>query len=178
MDLEAKMRALREILLESSPDPSVRTDSSILIVYPPEEENDFRQHLDKLLDLLVARGVPVRHVDLATLPFEVLEARGLAPEIFQQEFDDFPAVKRGLARAIHDALKERIAQVAAEVPAGTVILSATSALYPLVKFSDLLAELRHVTCRIVVAFPGREEGGKLRFMNQRDGYNYLAVKIN
>lgn len=178
MDLDGKMRALREILLEHSPNPSVRTDSSILIVYPPEEENDFREHLHKLLDLLVARGVAFRHVDLATLPFEVLEARGLTPEVFQQEFDDFPAVRRGLARAIQDALKERIAQVAAEVPGGPVILSATSALYPLVKFSDLLAELRHVPCRIVVAFPGREEGGKLRFMNQRDGYNYLAVKIN
>lgn len=178
MDLEGKMRALREILLEHSPAPSVRTDSSILVVYPPEEESDFRQHLHKLLDLLAARGVAFRHVDLATLPFEVLEARGLIPDVFQQEFDDFPAVKRGLARAIHDDLKGRIAQAATEVPTGTVVLSATSALYPLVKFSDLLAELRHVPCRIVVAFPGREEAGKLRFMNQRDGYNYLAVKIN
>jgi len=178
VELEAKMLVLREILLESSPSPSVRTDSSILVVYPPEEENDFRQHLQRLLDLLRARNVPFRHVDLATLPFEVLEARGLAPEVFHQEFDDFQAVKRGLARAIHDALKERISQVAAEIPAGAVILSATAALYPLVKLSDLLAELRHLPCRIVVAFPGREEGGKLRFMNQRDGYNYLAVKIN
>jgi hypothetical protein len=178
MDLEGKMRALRELLLEHVPLPSVRTDSSVLVVYPPEEENDFRQHLHKLIDLLAARGIAFRHIDLATLPFEVLEARGLVPEVFQQEFDDFPAVKRGLARALHDAVKQRIAQVAAEVPDGTVILSATSALYPLVKFSDLLAELRHVPCRIVVAFPGREEAGKLRFMNQRDGYNYLAVKIN
>lgn len=178
MDLEGKMRALREMLLEPTPLPSVRTDSSILVVYPPEEENDFRQHLRKLIDLLAARGIAFRHIDLATLLFEVLEARGLVPEVFQQEFDDFPAVKRGLARAIHDALTQRIAQVAAEVPAGAVILSATPALYPLVKFSDLLAELRHVPCRIVVPFPGREEGGKLRFMNQRDGYNYLAVKIN
>ena len=97
---------------------------------------------------------------------------------YEFELDDFQAVKRGLARAIHDALKQRIARIAAEVPGTTVILSATSALYPLVKFSDLLAELRHVPCRVVVAFPGREEGGKLRFMNQRDGYNYLAVKIN
>ena len=63
------------------------------------------------------------------------------------------------------------------MPGGVVILSGTSALYPVIKFADVLAELRHLPCRIVLAFPGREEGGKLYFMNQRDGYNYLAVKL-
>jgi hypothetical protein len=27
------------------------------------------------------------------------------------------------------------------------------------------------------AFPGEERGGKLHFMNQADGANYLAVKL-
>jgi hypothetical protein len=177
MELDAKMRSLREMLLAPPPDPSVRTDSSIFVVYPPEAESEFRSHLQKLLHLLEERGVAFRHLDLTTLPFEVLEARGLLPDAFTREFEDYPALKRGLARAVQDALKERVSRAAAEVPSGAIILSGTSALYPVIKFADVLAELRHLPCRIVLAFPGREEGGKLHFMNQRDGYNYLAVKL-
>ena len=178
MDLETKMRSLREMLLQPLADPSVRTDSSILVVYPPEEENDFRDRLQKLLHLLSERGVAFRHIDLTTLPFEILEARGLLRDVFAQEFEDLAAVKRGLARAVQEALKDRVAKAAAEVPSGTVILSATTALYPVIKFADVLTELRPLPCRIVLSFPGYEEGGKLHFMNQRDGYNYLAVKLS
>lgn len=177
MELEAKMRSLREMLLAPPPDPSVRTDSSIFVVYPPELEVEFRSQLQKMLHVLGERGVPFRHLDLTTLPFEVLEARGLLPDAFTSELDDYPALKRGMARAAQDALKERVSHAAAEVPGGAVILSGTSALYPVIKFADVLADLRHLACRIVLAFPGREEGGKLHFMSQRDGYNYLAVKL-
>lgn len=178
MELEAKLLALREMLLQPPSEHSVVTDSSILVVYPPEEEHEFRERLHKLLDLLTAQGLPFRHLDLTMLPFEVLEARGLLPDALVQEFDDLGALKRGLARAVQEGLHQRIETAAAEVPNGAVILSATSALYPLVKFADLLTGLRHLRCRLVVAFPGREEGGKLHFMNQRDGYNYLAVKLS
>jgi len=80
--------------------------------------------------------VPFRHLDLTTLPFEVLEARGLLPEAFAAEFEDYSALKRGLARAVQDALKDRIVRAAEELPNGTVILSGTSALYPVIKFAD------------------------------------------
>lgn len=177
MELEPKMRSLREMLLAPPPDPSVRTDSSIFVVYPPDAEVEFRALLNKLLHLLEESGIAFRHLDLTTLPFEVLEARGLLPEAFEREFEDYPALKRGLARAVQDGLKDCISRAAAEVPNGAIILSATCALYPLIKFADVLSELRHLSCRTVLAFPGHEEGGKLHFMNQRDGYNYLAVKL-
>jgi hypothetical protein len=177
MDLDAKMRSLRELLLAPPPETSVRTDSSVFVVYPPEAELDFRSQLQKLLHFLNERGVAFRHLDLTTLPFQVLDARGLLPGAFTSEFEDYPALKRGLARAVQDALKGRVSSAAAEVPGGAVILSGTSALYPVVKFADVLAELRHLPCRIVLGFPGSEESGKLHFMNQRDGYNYLAVKL-
>jgi hypothetical protein len=178
MELETKLRALRDMLLQPMPDPSVVTDSGILIVYAPGEEQEFRDRLHKLFDLLAAQAIPFRHLDLTTLPFEILEARGLLPDALSQEFEDPGALKRGLARAVQEALHSRIEAAAAEIPNGAIILSATSALYPLMKFADLLTGLRHLRCRLVVPFPGREEGGKLHFMNQRDGYNYLAVKLS
>jgi hypothetical protein len=177
MELDAKMRSLREMLLAPPPERLVRTDSSIFVVYPPEAEIEFRSQLQKVIHLLEERGVAFRHIDLTTLPFEVLEARGLLPDAFKSEFDDYGALKRGLARAVQDALKDRVARAAAEVPGAAVILSGTSALYPVIKFGDVLKELQQLPCRIVLAFPGHEESGKLHFMNQRDGYNYLAVKL-
>jgi len=170
------MQSLREIL-QTPLDSSVRTDSSILVVYPPEEEHEYRERLAKLLHFLKEQRASFRHIDLTTLPFEVIEARGLSPEIFSQEIEDASSVKRGLARAIREALIEKISNAAREVPGGSIILSGTSALYPVIKFADILTELRHLSCRIVLGFPGHEEGGKLYFMNQREGYNYLAVKL-
>src|SRR5437879_4364106 len=104
MELDAKMRSLREMLLGPPPDRSVRTDSSIFVVYPPDAEIEFRNHLHKLLHLLEEQRVALRHLDLTTLPFEALEARGLLPDAFTREFEDYRALKRGLARAVQDAL--------------------------------------------------------------------------
>jgi hypothetical protein len=54
---------------------------------------------------------------------------------------------------------------------------ATVALYPLIRFGEVLRDMRDLDCRILLAFPGEERGGKLHFMNQPDGGNYLAVKL-
>ena len=37
--------------------------------------------------------------------------------------------------------------------------------------------MRDLDAYLIVAFPGEERGGKLHFMNQADGANYLAVKL-
>jgi len=52
MELDTKMRSLREMLLAPPPDPSVRTDSNIFVVYPPEAQVEFRNHLLKVLHFL------------------------------------------------------------------------------------------------------------------------------
>jgi hypothetical protein len=177
VNLDAKFRSLRDMLLEGTAAPAVRTDNSILVVYPPEEEHDFRDQLRRLLGLLEARRVPYRHLDLATLPFEALEAAGVLEETLEQECEDLRPVKRGLAGLVQEALETRIGAEGASAPNGIVLLSGSAALYPVIKFADVLAGLRHLPCRIVLAFPGQERDGKLYFMNQRDGYNYLAVKL-
>ena len=67
--------------------------------------------------------------------------------------------------------------VTIEIPGGIVIVYATVALFPLVRYGEVLRGLRDVEARIILAFPGEERGGKLHFMNQPDGGNYLAVKL-
>ncbi len=177
MDIEAKFRTLRDLLLAPEAGSAIRTDNSILVVYSPDEEQDFRDQMRNLLVLLKERRVAHVHLDLTTLPFEALEEAGRLEELFQLEGEDYQAARRGLARFVQDALKQKISQAAGDVGTGNVLLSGTMALYPVIKFADVLAELRHLPCRIVLAFPGHERDGKLYFMNQRDGYNYLAVKL-
>ena len=51
------------------PDRGVRTDDSILLIYPPERELDFREQLvDAFLPHLQAARIPFTHLDLTGLP--------------------------------------------------------------------------------------------------------------
>jgi len=86
-------------------------------------------------------------------------------------------MKQGLSTSVETALRKRISQLAQESPGCAVIVYATAALHPLVRYGEVLRELRDVPCRTALAFPGEERGGKLHFMNQPDGGNYLAVKL-
>ena len=62
-------------------------------------------------------------------------------------------------------------------PGATLLVSATVALHPLVRYGEVLRGLRDLESRVALAFPGAERGGRLHFMNQPDGGNYLAVKL-
>ena len=176
--MQTKFEALLEMLKEPlRQDGGVKTDSSILVVYPPEKELDFREYLlDTFVPQLSALGIEFRSLDLSGFLFTDLE-EGLLENLQEDEFDDYRWMKQGLSQRVEQALVARIAALAEEVPGGAVIVYATVALYPLIRFGEVLRDMRDLNCRIVLAFPGEERGGKLHFMNQPDGGNYLAVKI-
>ncbi len=155
----------------------VKTDRSVLLVYAPERELEFRDQLrDLFLPRLEAEGHAHRALDLTGFLFEGLDKRSIE-DLCEDEFDDYRWMKQGLASRIERSLEKRISALANEVVGGTVIIYATLALYPLITFGDLLKGLRDLDCRILLAFPGTERGGNLYFMNQPDGGNYLAVKL-
>jgi hypothetical protein len=176
--MQAFFSALLELIKEPlSPNGGVKTDSSILLIYPPEKELDFREYLvDTFVPQLKAQGIPFRLLDLEGFIFEGLSENTLR-DIQEDEFDDYRWMKQGLSTTVESALRGRISQLAEESPGCAVIVYATVALHPLVRFGEVLRELRDVQCRTVLAFPGEERGGKLHFMNQPDGGNYLAVKL-
>jgi hypothetical protein len=176
------MQSLFTDLLEllEKPLPSgggVKTDNSILLVYPPERELDFREYLlDRFFPLLQARQIPCHSLDLTGFLFGDLPEETIQ-DLQEDEFDDYQWLKQGLAKRVELALQQRIAALAGAAPGCTIVVYATVALYPLVRFGEILRGLRDVPCRTVLAFPGEERGGKLHFMNQVDGGNYLAVKL-
>jgi hypothetical protein len=158
-------------------DRGVKTDNSILLIYPPGRELDFREYLlDTFVPELDAKGIPHRLLDLTGFLFAGLSEEHIEA-LQEDEFDDYRWMQQGLSKRAESALQSRLTDEASAVPGGNVFVYATVALYPLVRYGEVLRGLRDLPARIILAFPGEERGGKLHFMNQSDGANYLAVKL-
>jgi hypothetical protein len=169
---------LLELLKHSSSrDRALRTDSSILLVYPPEREHDFCEDLvDRFLPLLRSQDLPHQHVDLGGFLFEELDD-GELDALEEDELDDYRWMKQGLSRRVEVLLTRRLQGLAHRAIAGTILVSTTVALWPLLRFGELLRGLRDVPCPMAFAFPGEEREGKLYFLGLPDGGNYLAIKL-
>jgi hypothetical protein len=176
------MQSMFKTLLEliSQPlrsDRGVKTDSSVLLIYPSDKELDFREQLlDTFVPALDAQKIPYRLLDLSGFLFEGLDDDAIKA-LEEDEFEDYRWMQQGLSQRVELALTARLTTATAEARGGIVLVYATIALHRLIRFGEVLRGLRDVESRIAVAFPGEERGGKLHFMNQPDGGNYLAVKL-
>ena len=158
-------------------DRGVKTDNSILMIYPPDKELDFREYLvDKFVPSLDAEKIPYRALDLTDFMFSILSEEDVEA-LQESEFEDYRWMQQGMSKRAEAGLEARLTTLAADVPGGAILVYGTVALYPLVRFGEVLRGLRDLEARIVLAFPGEERGGRLHFMNQADGGNYLAVKL-
>jgi hypothetical protein len=158
-------------------DRGIKTDNSILLIYRPDRELDFREYLlDTFVPEMDAKSVPYRLLDLTGFLFEGLSKEHVEA-LREDEFVDYRWMQQGLSKRAEASLQARLADEAAKIPSGNVVVYATGALYPLVRYGEVLRDMRDLKARIILAFPGEERGGKLHFMNQADGANYLAVKL-
>lgn len=176
--MQTKFKALMELIKEPlRPGGGVKTDNSILMIYPPEKELEFRTYLtDIFIPQLNAKKIPFQALDLTGFLFENLDEEA-AEELKEDEFEDYRWMKQGLSQRTERSLIKCISELAEIVSGGVVMVYATVALFPLIRFGEILRGMRDLNARIVIAFPGEERGGKLHFMNQPDGGNYLAIKI-
>jgi hypothetical protein len=158
-------------------DRGVKTDNSILLIYPPDKELDFRDHLlDGFLPALEAQGSTFASLDLTNFMFHGLSDEEVET-LKEDEFDDYRWMIQGLSKRVEASLQGRLTELAEQSGSDNLIVYNTVALYPMVRFGEVLRGLRDLNCRIALAFPGEERGGKLHFLNQPDGGNYLAVKL-
>ena len=155
----------------------VKTDNSILLIYPPERELDLKEYLlDTFIPAIEAQRIAFRQLDLTGFLFTGMSEQEVAT-LEEDEFNDYRWMQQGLSKRAEAALHKRLVELAREIPGGNIIVYATVALFPLVRYGEILRELRDLNARVILAFPGEERGGKLHFMNQPDGGNYLAVKL-
>ena len=176
--MDTMFRALHGLIKDPlRPNGGVKTDNSILLIYPPDRELDFREYLlDTFVPAIEAQRIAFRLLDLTGFLFAEMNDKSVT-SLQEDEFDDYRWMQQGLSKRAETALHARIEEVAREIPGGNVIVYATVALFPLVRYGEVLRGLRDVEARIILAFPGEERGGKLHFMNQPDGGNYLAIKL-
>ena len=176
--MQTKFKALMELIKDPlRSGGGIKTDNSILLIYPPEKELDFRAYLtDIFIPQLNAKKIPFQAIDLTGFLFENLDEKAIE-ELQEDEFEDYRWMKQGLSQRAERSLINCVSKLAETVHGGVVMVYATVALFPLIRFGEILRGMRDLNSRIVIAFPGKERGGKLHFMNQPDGGNYLAIKI-
>ena len=155
----------------------IKTDNSIRFVYPPDRELDFRDYLLNIfVPLLEAKKVPHRLLDLGSFLFESIDAENIQ-ELEEDEFDNYGWMKQGLSKRIESNIQGSFVKLAEKFPGNALIVYGTIALYPLIRFGEVLKGVRDLHCRIVIAYPGEEREGKIYFMSQPDSGNYLTVKL-
>ena len=157
---------------------AVTIDNSILLIYPPEQELDFREMIgDRCLPGLKSSGIPYEVLDLSHFIFGCFAEEEL-DDLEQDEFRNYRLMTQGLSKRAEAALCKALQDVSRKAPGTNLFVMGTVALFPLVRFGEVLRNLRDLKCRMFIAFPGEERGGKPHFMNEPDGGNYLAVKIS
>ena len=157
---------------------AVVTDNSILLIYPPERELDFREMLfDRCLPALKSASLPFEVLDLTHFLFGCFEEQEL-DDLQDDEFRNYRHLRQGLSKRVESGLCKALQEASQKSPGTNLFVVSTISLFPLVKFGEVLTNLRDLKCRLFIAFPGEERGGKLHFMNTADGGNYLAVKIS
>ena len=170
---EHKIDALRHRVLTPE-----RKGGALLVVYPPEEELQFRSACTDLLKEFAAKGIPVSILDFRPWVFELLESKKLLEKAFQLDAAGSRDLHQNIAGIVQRETVRRLISRAEEKPEAIIWCTHTAALYPWISYSALLEEIENVIRNtVVIPFPGSETGPALHFLGAKDGYNYRAARI-
>ncbi len=144
-------------------------------VYPPADERKIRARLPEFETLTLAAGHGWSAVDLTRLLPEWLAEHDYREAVFQEPElltvnDELETRAAGLIRAACD-------QDSAD--RSTVIaVTGLASLFDFMRVSSLIDRIEDcVSGRLLVLFPGEYLHNTYRFMEARDGFNYMAVPI-
>jgi hypothetical protein len=144
-------------------------------VYPPAEERRVRAHLPQFETLTLEAHHGWSTVDLTRVLPEWIAAHEYREEIFAEP-EHFSANNELENLAIQLA---REACSRADVDAASVVaVTGLSSMFDFMRVSSLIEHVEDtVRGRLLVFFPGEYAGNVYRFMDARDGFNYMAVPI-
>jgi hypothetical protein len=144
-------------------------------VYPPAEERRLRARLPQFEALTLEARHGWATVDLTRLLPEWISAHEYREGIFQEpehfsansEFEDLAVERVRAACAREDA-----------DPASVVAVTGLASLFDFMRVSSLIDRVEDsVRGRLLVFFPGEYQRNIYRFMDARDGFNYMAIPI-
>ncbi len=144
-------------------------------VYPPSEERRIRARLPQFEQAALEAAHGWIEVDVTDLlpdwlaAHEYREAIFAEPEYFTPGSDiEALAVRRVLKACSREEADESC----------VIALTGLSTLFDLIRVSSLVEKIEDgIRGRLLVFFPGEFAGNVYRFMDARDGFNYMAVPI-
>ena len=143
-------------------------------VYPPPEERRVRARLPQFETLTLEAGHPWIPVDLTPVLPEWLAAHKYREAIFKGPH----FFKAGNALEIRAAERIEAACAAEGAAEGVVAVLGLGSLFDFMRVSSLVDRVEDsIRGRLLVFFPGEYQQNSYRFMDARDGFNYMAVPI-
>jgi hypothetical protein len=183
MSLSAKFNELETILLEQRHLLGLHTGVPfIILVYDPHDERFCQARQFELREKLEVRGVQVVACELSNFIFDYYAGKGQLERIFDLDRD--PKYRQDLQQMIAGIYeKELVERIQTGIknsdPDNSVIfLTGVASMYPFARVSNLLTALENlIKVPLVVFYPGREQDGKLSFLNQEPHIGYRARRI-
>lgn len=144
-------------------------------VYPPAEERRVRARLPEFEALTLGANHGWNTVDFTSLLPEWLAAHEYREAIFAEP-EYFSANSE-----LEDLAVEKVRQACAGEDANAacvVAVTGLATLFDFMRVSSLVSRVEDsVQGRLLILFPGEYAGNIYRFMDARDGFNYMAVPI-
>jgi hypothetical protein len=143
-------------------------------VYPPSEERRVRARLPQFETLTLEANHGWTGVDLTRLLPEYLAAHKYRESIFSspQHLRAKSDLEAHAAHVVSQACS------GGEANSSVVAVTGLASLFDFIRVSSLIEQVEdHVPGRMLVFFPGEYTNNVYRFMDARDGFNYMAVPI-
>lgn len=145
------------------------------VVYPPVEERRVRARLPQFEALTLEANHGWTSVDLTGLLPEWIAAHEYREAIFAEP-EYFSANSE-----IEDLAVKRVRQACTGEDANAasvVTVTGLTTLFDFIRVSSLIDRVEDsILGRLLIFFPGEYTGNVYRFMDARDGFNYMAVPI-
>ncbi len=144
-------------------------------VYPPADERRIRARFPQFEELTLAARHGWSSVDLTRLLPEWIAAHKYRESVFKEP----RFLKTGKELEIRAAALVTDACTREGVDSDSVVaVLGLASLFDFMKVSDLIDRVEDtVRGRLLVFFPGEYQRNIYRFMDARDGFNYMAVPI-
>jgi hypothetical protein len=144
-------------------------------VYPPAEERRVRAKLPQFEALTLEANHGWSTVDFTRLLPEFLAAHKYRESIFQ----DPKHLRAGSELEVRAAALVNAACSREDANASSVLaVTGLASLFDFMRISSLIERVEDsVPGRMLIFFPGEYAGNVYRFMDARDGFNYMAVPI-
>jgi len=145
-------------------------------VYPPSEERRVRAHVQEFQVATIDAGHKWRLVDITDLP-----AKWLADHEYRDGYFADPTALQAVEEDVRALVVDTLIEVlrSPDVDERTVVaVQGVGALYGFAHVSPIVAGIEDaIRGRLLLLFPGEYERNLYRFMDARDGFNYMAVPI-